>query len=180
MDGVPVDPGRGPMEPGTEPRRDRVRLLPAEPLPDLVRVRMPPRRSDRLQERAFVLVQAGAVRRPAEQGLLVESPRGVVADRRDDLDLEAVEAQRLPEEQVVGGPVAERPVGPPAGIGEDETDPVFPARDGAEGDVVEGALPEKALRQLLLVVSAFKEVPELLRPGGEPVRVGMGEEGVEG
>ncbi len=53
MDGVAIDPGRGPMESWAEPRLDPVRLLPAEPFRDLVQIRMPPRRLDRLQEREF-------------------------------------------------------------------------------------------------------------------------------
>ena len=73
---------------------------------------MPPRRLDRLQEREFVLVQRSAGWGPAEQGLLVEILCGVVADRHDDFDLDAFTAQCLPEQQVVGGPVVERPVGP--------------------------------------------------------------------
>ena len=81
---------------------------------------------------------------------------------------------------MVGGPVAERSVGPAAGIGEDETHPFFPARDGVEGGVVKGAVPEGAVRQLLFVVSAVAEVLQFLRTGGEPVRVGVGEQAVDG
>ena len=168
------------MEPWAEPRLDVVRLYPAEPFPDLVRVRMPPRRLDRLKERAFVLVQASTGRSPAEQGVLVEVLGAVVADRHDHFDLDAVDAQRLPEEQVIGSPVVERPAGSVARVGEDETHAAPVDRDGVEGDLVQGAVPEAALRQVLLVVSAFEEVQELLLTGSEPVRVGMGEQAVEG
>ena len=141
---------------------------------------MAPRRLDRLQERAFVLVQAGAGRRPARQGQPVEVLGVVVADRHDDFDRDAVEAQRLPEEPVAGGPVVERPGGSVARVGEDEAHPALVDRDGAEGDVIQGAVPEAALRQILVVVSAFEEEQQLLLTGGEPVRVGMGEQAVQG
>ena len=54
------------------------------------------------------------------------------------------------------------------------------ARDGVEGDVAKGMVPEEALRQLLVVVSAVEEVLQLLRTGSEPVRVGIGEQAVQG
>ena len=62
VDRVLVDPGRE-LEPSAEPR--------LVPIPDLVRVPMPPR-LDRLQERSFVLVRASPGQRPARQGLPVE------------------------------------------------------------------------------------------------------------
>ena len=40
--------------------------------------------------------------------------------------------------------------------------------------------PRRTLRQLLLVVSALEEVLQLLSTGGEPVRVRIGEQAVEG
>ena len=179
MDGVPVDPCHGTILPREEPPLDPVRLVPAEPFLEFVGIRTPAHLLDRVQKRAFVLVQGKGSGGLAIQCFLVEILRGFVADRHDDLDFDAVGAQFLPEEFVVGGPVAERPVGPMAWIREDETHAVVRAHDGVESDVVKGAASEEPPRQLVFVESAIEEVLQLLRTGNEPVPVGIREQTVQ-